>query len=240
MSLNPKLWGDSMWNTMYAVALTSPLTSQPSQHKIALKKFYESLCLIIPCDECKQHYADLYKKIPINLNNRNSLLEWVNKIHNEINKITGDDEVSLDSIKKKFNYKDPSDQEIARVHKAEMADRHVQIKKQQMNRRNNVRARPTPLSVSNFAQNSNAIQQNNRQQPLKPNVRNKNFEVRKKDITFKRAGGANNQINVRRQNVPTFNPNLSMSKDAQQSLVRNLERAVAKKDCPGCRGKKVI
>jgi hypothetical protein len=90
MHLPPETWGPFFWHTIHIVALGYP--SKPSYaHKKAAKEFYESLKILIPCPECRNHYVKYLEILPLtpHLDSRDDLFKWTVLLHNEVNKSLG-------------------------------------------------------------------------------------------------------------------------------------------------------
>lgn len=104
MSLNPKLWGREMWHTLYAIAIGYP--EKPDSLQImAAKKFVTSLCYLIPCEECREHYNSYLKQDPIYpyLRDSSTLVIYINNLHNYINTLLNKPEITLDEISASFD-----------------------------------------------------------------------------------------------------------------------------------------
>jgi hypothetical protein len=84
----PKIWGPHGWKFMHFVALGYPDTPT-DQDKSSYQRFFESLQDVLPCQSCANHYQETLRKYPIDLSNRESLLQWTFTIHNEVNRKTG-------------------------------------------------------------------------------------------------------------------------------------------------------
>lgn len=86
MRLSPNVWGPLFWHTMHIVALGYP-QSPTYAHKRAAKEFFESLTQLIPCPQCREHYAKYLQAMPIapHLDRREDLFRWTVAIHNEVN-----------------------------------------------------------------------------------------------------------------------------------------------------------
>ncbi len=101
MNIDPQFWGEQMWVALYAISLTYP-TDNPSNLKImSAKRVFESLQYLLPCDSCQTHYQKFIKIHPISnhLDSSDTLTKWLNKIHNEINKILNKNNVSINQMK---------------------------------------------------------------------------------------------------------------------------------------------
>ena len=101
MNIPPQVWGPFLWNTIHIVALGYP--SEPTYtHKKAMKEFFEALQVIIPCPNCRRHFAKHLETFPItpHLDNRRDLFKWTVVLHNSVNKALGKPEYSeKDTIK---------------------------------------------------------------------------------------------------------------------------------------------
>lgn len=86
MRLSPNVWGPLFWHTMHITALGYP--QNPSYaHKRAAKEFFESFTQLLPCPQCREHYAKMLQAMPISphLDRREDLFRWTVAIHNEVN-----------------------------------------------------------------------------------------------------------------------------------------------------------
>eukprot|EP00965_Chrysotila_dentata_P000297 9474-Pleurochrysis_carterae.AAC.1 len=52
------------------------------------KNFYTSLQSLLPCPGCAVHYTHLLEQFPVDeaVMSRTALMEWTNRIHNEVNR----------------------------------------------------------------------------------------------------------------------------------------------------------
>jgi hypothetical protein len=69
---------------MHIVSLGSP-TRPSAEEQEGIRKFYESLQVVIPCPVCKNHYKEALKLMPMRTESRDELVEWVYDIHNHVN-----------------------------------------------------------------------------------------------------------------------------------------------------------
>ena len=102
--LEPKVWGEWFWMSMYSVAHSYPITANSKDIKAA-KDFYTSLQYLLPCGACRDEYTKVLKNIPLghNLRTQKDLFLWVNRIHNTINVTLNRDKVSIDEIINKLH-----------------------------------------------------------------------------------------------------------------------------------------
>jgi len=96
--MDPFSWGPHLWFTMLAVATNSPNNPtyvQQRQHH----DFYDSLKHVLPCTECRLHYASILKQHPISpsLASRRDLIAWVVFVHNSVNERLGKPTMTVDA-----------------------------------------------------------------------------------------------------------------------------------------------
>ena len=93
--MNKTEWGPEIWKGFHYTALGYPEnpTSIDKQHYL---KYYESFMFVLPCQECRQHYREHVKKMPLaeHLGNRKSLFNWTVEMHNRVNRSLGKSEMS--------------------------------------------------------------------------------------------------------------------------------------------------
>lgn len=92
-------WGPKVWYVMRTFALG--LGDQPDEDLQAqAKAFYGSFQQMLPCPECREHYAQLWLEIPIEdyLHSGTALLQWVNKIQTEVNRFIQNKNIVTEAI----------------------------------------------------------------------------------------------------------------------------------------------
>ena len=85
--MDPNIWGPSAWFFLHSVSFTYP--QNPSEEdKTNYLTFFNSLQNILPCYKCSQNYKKHIEQYPIEtaLNSRDTMVNWLIKIHNEVNK----------------------------------------------------------------------------------------------------------------------------------------------------------
>ena len=95
--MNQNLWGPAYWFTLHTITFQYPF-SPTQQDKDHYRSFFESLQYLLPCKYCRLHYQQNLKEVPIQLENRRSLVEWLIKFHNQVNIITGKPIYTVDQI----------------------------------------------------------------------------------------------------------------------------------------------
>jgi hypothetical protein len=88
--INPGVWGKSGWKFLNSIAL-----SYNSNKKDCYKKFFTSLPCILPCDDCGENLRKEMPSLDDALKDKQSLLKWLLKIRNKINKEQGKQPLTL-------------------------------------------------------------------------------------------------------------------------------------------------
>ena len=101
--MDPNVWGPHLWFVMHTISFNYPKEPTPID-KINYYNFFYNLTSIIPCNDCKTHFIDFFKKNPIRnyLINRDKLIEWVMNCHNNVNKLNNKPEWNLDQVFKHY------------------------------------------------------------------------------------------------------------------------------------------
>ena len=111
--MEPKVWGPPAWEFLHAVTFQYP--EKPNNHE--RKKYYtffDSLKFILPCPNCRNHYANNFESIPIRLDSRRDLIEWLIDIHNEVNVLNNKKVWTYEEVYEKYNqmYDDYKEEEF--------------------------------------------------------------------------------------------------------------------------------
>jgi hypothetical protein len=99
MQFPPSVWGPFFWHTIHIVALGYPKNPTYTDKKCA-KEFYESLAFLLPCSVCREHYKEYLQAKPIStfLDSRTDLIKWTIQNHNNVNKMLGKPEWTLEEV----------------------------------------------------------------------------------------------------------------------------------------------
>ena len=100
--MEAKIWGPHAWIFLHSITMAYP-ENPTEQDKKDYTNFFTNLHTILPCSICKTHYKDNLKKIPIQLNNRKELVNWLINIHNSVNKSNNKKQYSYQEV---INYYD--------------------------------------------------------------------------------------------------------------------------------------
>lgn len=63
-----------------------------------MRDFLYAFQKVLPCDNCRNHFAELLNKYPPQLQSRDAFMEWVVKAHNEVNERTGKRRYSMEEV----------------------------------------------------------------------------------------------------------------------------------------------
>lgn len=86
--IDPKIWGKSLWTSMYAIAVSYPSDAPTGSQILAAKKFFTSFSELLPCEDCRLHYREYLKQNPVvpHLGSNANLTRWVIDLNNSVNK----------------------------------------------------------------------------------------------------------------------------------------------------------
>ena len=107
VNVKSRLWGPHLWKSLHAMSLGYPET--PSPHcKKHYQEFFHSLQYVLPCTSCRRHYARLIKSPTSRLGmrqlrNRESLMRWLVKIHNAVNRRKNKKCMSFKQVQQLYN-----------------------------------------------------------------------------------------------------------------------------------------
>ena len=103
-SIDPNLWGPSLWDILFYIAFNVNLATHCRQ----IHELFHLLEIMLPCSGCRRHYAVYKKEIPavtkINRKSPDSAAEWLWIIHNLVNKNLGKISIDFDTLKKKHSH----------------------------------------------------------------------------------------------------------------------------------------
>lgn len=119
---NPKVWGPHFWFMMYSIANTYPENPSRDDKKHAYN-FYHELRYVLPCKICRSHYSETLKLFSIRkyLDNKDDLVEWVDKINKYINEHKDQD---IRKISREDKHKEPKHREDKHKEDKHKEDKH--------------------------------------------------------------------------------------------------------------------
>lgn len=83
-------WGPLLWESINTIVREYP-ENPTAEDRQNFKLFFQSLGDVLPCPECRKHYAGHLKNMSLDdaVNSRDSLINFIIDLHNEVNKATG-------------------------------------------------------------------------------------------------------------------------------------------------------
>ena len=86
--VKPDEWGPPLWKEMHQKTIAYP-RDPTDRDRQEIATYFRNIIHRLPCDKCKQHYQNQLNQMPIPVNNRDDLINWLIDIHNEVNKMNG-------------------------------------------------------------------------------------------------------------------------------------------------------
>ena len=101
--MEAEVWGPPAWKFLHTITLNYP--EYPTiKDKENYKDFFYLLSEVIPCDRCKKHYKENITELPIRLESREELTEWLFDIHNKVNVSNGKPLYKYEDFINKYSY----------------------------------------------------------------------------------------------------------------------------------------
>ena len=100
--MEPRVWGPPAWEFLHSVTFHYPKEPTNFERK-KYYAFFENLKYTLPCPSCQEHYSKNFDDIPIRLDSRQDLINWLIDIHNAVNIKNGKREWSYDEVYDKYN-----------------------------------------------------------------------------------------------------------------------------------------
>lgn len=101
-------WGPGAWNTLHAIAHTSPKTLTPDQID-TYSAFFNTFADLLPCPRCRTHFREFLRArmSPVTLATREAMVELMNDAHNEVNRSKGKRAYSIQQHYAVYNLRKP-------------------------------------------------------------------------------------------------------------------------------------
>ena len=105
--MNPKIWGPYLWTSLIYIVLSYP-DAPTIDEKNDYRSFFESLGKVLPCLECRKNYCNHLKIIELGdfLEGKPALLNWLWRVHNQINDFCGSTRLTMEQFLKKYMRKE--------------------------------------------------------------------------------------------------------------------------------------
>ena len=95
------VWGPNAWGFLHAISFTMPINPNKKEKESYLK-FFQSLPDVLPCNLCREHLREIYKKLPIQVESRESCSKWLVDVHNQVNQNTKKPIISYQDVSKMY------------------------------------------------------------------------------------------------------------------------------------------
>ena len=104
--MNPKFWGPHAWIFLHSLTFNYPKEPTEKDKQIYVS-FFKSLENILPCEKCAYHYKRHLEEYPIEeaLETRETMVQWLISVHNEVNKELGKPLYTYDQVIEEYKYK---------------------------------------------------------------------------------------------------------------------------------------
>ena len=116
-NIDPKYWGESSWAFLHYITFAYP-DNPNNTDKQSMKNLLLALEHTLPCRNCRGNFKNHLKKYPLTsqvLSNRKNLVQWLLKIHNEVNKMIGKKQISYNNLLKKYLTKNNTKSNIMNI-----------------------------------------------------------------------------------------------------------------------------
>ena len=102
--MNIKLWGPGLWELIHTITYNYGIITLDQKKIKQYIIFFTEMAHIIPCIYCREHYIGYLNKYPIKnyINSYDSIINWVNNLHNRINSKLNKTVYSLKTSKEKY------------------------------------------------------------------------------------------------------------------------------------------
>ena len=103
-----EIWGPSLWSAMHSLAFSYPqICGDDCKERVAIFKFLESLKVLIPCEQCKSHYAEWFEEnigssSSSVLDGKSELSTAIVNFHNSVNRRIKKKEIPYEKVKAKY------------------------------------------------------------------------------------------------------------------------------------------
>ncbi len=96
-----EIWGPKLWEVMHTFSYAYSI-SPTNIEKQSARNFFSSIGNLIPCSHCSQHCLEYTKNNPPQVQNKESLINWVFNFHNSVNQRLGKPYYSRQQLNDKY------------------------------------------------------------------------------------------------------------------------------------------
>ena len=104
--MDKSVWGPAGWSFIHACTFGYPERNPSKEHREGAYSFVKSLCTMLPCQSCRDHYTELVRSIKDENNtifdSRNNFSRFFVNIHNEVNRSLSKEQLRYDYIERMY------------------------------------------------------------------------------------------------------------------------------------------
>ena len=101
VSIDPNVWGPAFWDILFYITFNVNVSKQHQN----IHSLFHLLEIMLPCSQCRRHYAVYKKQVPaitnVRKDKKNSASMWLWIIHDMVNQNLGKICISYDKLEKK-------------------------------------------------------------------------------------------------------------------------------------------
>lgn len=126
--MDTRAWGPHAWATLHAVLFNYP-NSPSAADKDRMTVFINAFASMLPCEECRRHFANLLKTLPFEncLQSRDSLSRWGVAAHNLVNRRLRKREYQYDEIAPLYDQIRGSSCEVNTGNQEKCTQKHTEL-----------------------------------------------------------------------------------------------------------------
>ena len=105
INLHSDIWGHHAWFFIDSIVIALP-DNISLNLQIQLKNFFFSFSSLLPCEKCRYHFSEYVNKtnmINADFSKKDTVLKWVNTIHNNIRKKNNSEPFSIEKTLKYYD-----------------------------------------------------------------------------------------------------------------------------------------
>ena len=105
INLHSDIWGPHAWFFIDSIVIALPDNISLNLQN-QLKNFLFSFSSLLPCEKCRYHFSEYVNKtnmINADFSKKETVLKWVNTIHNNIRKKNGSEPFSIEKTLKYYD-----------------------------------------------------------------------------------------------------------------------------------------
>ena len=90
-------WGPCAWRWLHTLSFLYADNPTAEEQRV-MREYLYAFQKVLPCDNCRNHFAELMQRHPPQLESRDAFMEWVVKAHNQVNERTGKRSYTMEEV----------------------------------------------------------------------------------------------------------------------------------------------